>query len=248
MTFKHKRQLKKEFTPKYYRNISLWSAVALCAVLIIGLCACVAVGMVFDESPVTYITMIVYFFALIAILIVFMVIVVRVQKKLLAQRTEEIESEFVDLPFEEVTATLLKKRIITEYGFLANVGEYSGQLMVPFKEATVSVYSANIYTKVCSAIVITNASGAVIAEHILDNELFNFICKKGVNLKFVANSGLLLNDKKKFVKVHIKGSSERNTWGFLFGALGMLISDDASGVSLSRRTILNILDREMQEE
>lgn len=247
MTFKHKRQLKKEFMPKYYRNVNIWSAVAFCAVFIIGLCVCVAVGLVFDESPVTYITMIVYFAVLIAILIVYMVLGLRARKKLILQRTEEIESEFSDLNFDEVTVSLSQKRIISEYGFVANLGEYAGALVVPFKEATVSVYSANIYTKVCSAVRITNASGAIIAERILDNELFNFICKKGVKLNFVANSRLLVSDKKKFVKVHIKGSGERNAWGFLFGALGMLISDEANGVTLSRKIVLSVLDREMQE-
>lgn len=247
MTSKQKRQLKKEFTPKYYKNVNIWGAVALCAVFIIGLCVCIAVGVTFDESPVTYITMIVYFFVLIVMLIVWMVIALKARKKLILQRTEEIESEFSDLNFDEVTASLSQKRVITEHGFVANLGEYAGMLVVPFKEATVFVYSANIYTKICSAVRITNASGAIIAERILDNELFNFICKKGVNRKFVADSGLLINHKKEFVKVHIKGSGERKTWGFLFGAVGMLISDEANGVSLSRKTVLNILGREMQE-
>lgn len=246
MTFKRKRQLKKEFMPKYYKNISVWGLVALFAFLVVGLYVCIAIGLIFEENPVTYITIIAYLLVIIAISVVIIVLSLRAQKRLILQRTEEIESEFTDLNFDEVTAALLEKRVITEYGFVANLGEYAGVLVVPFKEATVSVYSANIYTKVCSAVKITDMSGAVIAERVLDSELYNFICKKGVNLNFVADSRLLVDDKAQFIKVHIKGSSERTTWGLLFGAVGMLISDEANNVNLSRKTVLHILDREMQ--
>jgi len=243
MTFQQKKQLKKKFMPAYYRNYNIWGSVIMFGVLFGGLAVCIALGLTLGDSDATYITMCVYVLVLLATLITFLVVMIKMQNKLLKQRTLEIENEFVDLPFDEVTATLTEKHVITEHGFVANMGEYSGQLVVPFAEAHVSVYSANVYTKVCTVIVITNQAGGVIAEYVLDNVLFNFICKKGVKLNFVANSKYLLNDKREFVKVHIKGSSERNTMWMLFGVLGAFISNEHNDVNLSKKTVLDVLGK-----
>lgn len=248
MTFKTKRRLKKEYMPKYYKNISLWGLIGMFAYLIVGLYVCIAIGLIFEENPVTYITLLAYLLILLAIAVIIIVLMTRAQKRLIVQRTEEIESEFTDLNFDEVTAALTEKHVITEYGFVANLGEYAGVLVVPFKEATVAVFSANIYTKVCSAVKVSDLSGNIIAEYTLSNELFNFICKKGVNLNFVGDSRLLVDDKAQFVKVHIKGNGKTATWGILFGAVGMMISNETDNVNLSKRVVLSILDREMKEE
>lgn len=245
MTFKQKRKLKKEFTPDYYRKFNIWASVIMLVVLVVGFAACIGVGITYDEHPATYITMLAFFVALIVMLIIVLVLIFKMRNKLLQQRTQEIVSEFHDLPFEEVTSTLLEKRVITEHGFVANRGDYAGQLVVPFNEALVSVYSANVYTKVCTVIVITNLAGMVVAEYVLDNVLFNYICKKGVRLDFVADSKYLLNDKQEFAKVHIKGNSDRNMAWFWFGAIGAYVANENNNVNLSRRTVLNVLSEEM---
>lgn len=246
MTSKQKRKLKKEFMPKFYRNVSVWGAVALFAVLIIGIAVIVAVGMTYGENNgIMLVTIVAYVVALLISLIVILVLLVNAQKKLINLRTQEIVSEFYDLPFEEVTATLLEKRVITEHGFVANRGEYAGQMVVPFNEALVSVYSSNVYSKICTVIVITNLAGMVVAEYVLDNVLFNYICKKGVKLDFVADSKHLVSNKQEFVRVHVKGNGDQKTAMFLFGAIGAFISNENNGVNLSRKKVLDVLGKEM---
>ena len=248
MTSKQKSKLKKEFMPKYYRTFGT-VGIALLTCALVGFIVCVACFMAFDSdaaNPFYAILLIAYLVVMLVLCIVYIIIASKYQKKIILQRTQEIESEFVDLPFEEATATLIERQVIKDYGFIANVGGYAGVLVVPFDEANVSVYSANVYTKVCTAIVITNREGVVIAEHMVDNVLFNFICKKGVRMNFVGLSKYLVSDKKEFVRVHIKGSGQKRTMTFLFGVVGSLISDDKEAVNISRQKILNILSKEMQ--
>ncbi len=244
MTLKEKRELSRKFTPKYYSKLNVPSITVMLCWLILGLAAVITVGLLLGEDMITYITMIVWVVVLLIILIVVLIISVKLKNRIITQRTTEIIDEFVDMPFEDATAALTERNVISEHGFVANIGEYAGKLVVPFGEAKITVHSANIYTKLFTIIQISNVKGAVIAEHIVDNALYNYILKKGVKIDFQANSKYLVSDKVTFVKKHFGADREKRAVWFWFGALGALVSDEMNNVNYSKKIVLRIVGKE----
>ena len=244
MTSANKRKLKKEYTAPYYKKFTIGMVIS--TILIIALffvfLACVAS---MGDSSMLPVVAVVFVVCVFAYLITFIVLSLKMRKRLLKQRTEEVEKEFADMPFEEAEIELTERKVITEYGLVANIGEYAGQLVVPFKEATVNVHSANIYTKVVTAVLISNSAGAVVASYVLDKALYNYLLKKGVKIEFHGYSNLMVSEKSKFVKNYIYGSSEKTSMTMLFGLLGALLSDENKNLNYSKKIVFDVLDKEI---
>lgn len=246
MTFSQKRKLKNDYMPKYSKNLII-------GILVSGLCYSALVAIlifIFISDPQNEALLIALVAATImgpVYFIVLIVLIMKLRKRLLCQRTEEIESEFTDMPFEEAETQLAEKKVITEHGFVADRGEYAGQLVVPFKEAAVSLHTANIYTKIITAVVISDLSGNVQAEYILDKTLYNYILKKGVKVIFNGHSNLIVTQKNEFVKRYLVGDNEKMTMTFLFGMLGALLSDEEKNINASKKIVLNVLSKEINK-
>ena len=243
MTFKDKRKLKREYTTPYYKKYTLGAIISsiLIVVLVLVFVACVAF---MEDSPALPVLVIALWVCVFAYLITFIVVSFKIRKRILKQRTEEIEKEFSDMPFEEAEAELTERKVITEYGLVANLGEYAEKLVVPFKEATVTVHSANIYTKLVTAVLISSSSGAVVASYILDKALYNYLFKKGIRTVFQGYSNLMVSDKGRFVRNYIYGSEEKNTMTFMLGLLGAFLSDENKNLNYSKKIVFEVLDKE----
>lgn len=250
MTFAQKGQLKKEYMPKDYRNFTVGMLIALICLLVIGVAVIVAFGLLFGEdegSPIFMIALAVWFFIMMVLLIVFAVVMSSQQKKIMQQRTNELLNELTDMPLEEAEAELAARKIVTEAGFVADRGQYAGSLVVPFNTAVISVYSANIYTKIVTVIAVRDMYGTVQAEYVLDRAIYNFILKKGLRIDFKGYSNLIVTNKDLFVKKYFGKDSDKMAMTFLFGALGAIISDESKNINSSRRVVLDVLSREMEK-
>lgn len=250
MTFAQKGQLKKQYMPQSYRNFYNGMLIALICVIVIGVAACVALGILFGEdesSPIFMIALAAWVIIMLALLIVYAAVLSSYQKKIMQQRTNELLYELNDMPLEAAEAELAARRIVTVDGFVADRGPYAGTLVVPYNTAVVSVYSANIYTKIVTVIAVRDMYGTVQAEHILDRAIYNFILKKGLRIDFQGHTNLIVSQKDLFVKKYFGRDSDKMAMTFLFGAIGAIISDESKNINSSRRVVLNVLSREMEK-
>lgn len=250
MTFAQKGQLKKQYMPQNFRNFYIGMLIAIICVTVIGAAVCVAFGILFGEdegSPLFMIALAAWVIILLVLVIVYAAVFSSYQNKIMQQRIAEVINEFTDMPLEAAEAELAAKNVVTEAGFVANRGQYAGSLVVPYNTAVVSVYSANIYTKIITVIAVRDMYGMVQAEYVLDRTLYNFILKKGLRIDFKGYSDLIATNKELFVKKYFGKDSDKMAMTFLFGALGAIISDESKNINLSRRAVFDILGREMDK-
>jgi len=240
---KTKRQLKKEFTPKYYSNFYLVMYIIIWSWFLLGFVAFITAALIVNNLDYYYygimIALVVWIAPIIIMLAVYLLKRSEIRKRLLKQRIAEVKNEFADMYFGRALDVLELKKVITEVGFVANTGEYAGRRVVPFNEVSVTVYSANIYTKVCAAVIISDKSGTPVAQYVMDKLLYNFIFKKGVKVIFKGNSALLVSNKEQFVEQHLK--KDDNSILFLFGWIGVMIGRCVGEQSAYRKTVLKIL-------
>ena len=246
MTFKDKQKLKREYTAPYYKKYNIGVMISLIFIIVLVCVFAVCVVLLDDDSFALPVLAIALFASLLIFVIVFLVATLKLRKRLLKQRTEEIENEFSDMPFEEAESELTERKVITEHGLVANLGFYAGKLVVPFKEATVSLHAANIYTKVVAAVLIRDLSGAVVASYILDKTLYNYLLKKGIRIDFQGYTSLMVSEKSRFVKYYLYGSEERTSMAVLFGVMGALLSDEGKNLSYSKKIVLDVLSKEIK--
>lgn len=182
--------------------------VALCSFFIgwFALClpAVIAVGCVFDESPVTYGVMIGAFALFFAGLVVFAAVYVGLKKRLIAQRGEELEREFADMPLKEAEAELVSSGIIDGGAFVCE-SDVFGKTGVPFTECVLLLGAGVSATKPVLTVGVFTSRDMQLKEIFpLDRAMYNFIDKSNIDLSGNKVFELLKKDKKQFTKLLFK--------------------------------------------
>ncbi len=165
---------------------------------------CVAIGCVYDESPVTYGVMIGAFSLFFIGLAVFLIVWQKLRKKLQMQRFEEITRNFSDMPLEQAEEILKAEAVIKDGGFVCGDDAF-GTVCVPFDKTAVYMDAGSGGTQAFLEIAAINLeSKELIAFYTMDNALFNFIMKKNIELINGEMFRLFEKDKKEFIELLFK--------------------------------------------
>ncbi|MDE7453918.1 MAG: hypothetical protein K2N22_05865 [Clostridia bacterium] len=247
MTNSEKKYYNKKFMPRYY---AIWSKVMPVAVLVwfVGFIAAFLVStFVFPEANAMSKIAIGFLIALLVLVVVFIAGTVVMNNKLTKQRAAELAQEYADMPEEEAKAALLARGVITEDGFIIPSMATEGGVVpkLPFNDATVYLFSANVCTKVLTVASICNATGGIMAEYLLDGELYNYLKNGGFNFVYYGGSQLLFGDKTTFVKKVIKTRENKGVgFAMLGGVLGAVLAANAKDETPEMEAVLRVLRRE----
>ena len=242
MTSSEKKYYNKKFMPSYMKRMNIALPVVVIAIFVIGVAAIFLL-----PSDYTTVAVIGLFVALIAALIVLITLTVVFNNKLIKQRKEELENEYTEMSFEDAQAALLARGVITETGIVIPSMAGGGDVIpnLPFKDATVYMFSASIGTKVLTTVSFCNSAGGVMAEYLVDRELYNYLQNAGFNIVYYGGSNLIFGDKGVFVKKVIKNRNSRGLGFAMFGgALGAVLSEKAKDESPETEAVLRVLRKE----
>lgn len=202
-------RLDKKNLPSYIYKLN----VALVAFFAFWFTAVVAVmvtiGCIYGESVITYGTMIGGFALFFLGLAVFWIADNKLYKRLINERTAELEKEFVEMPYSEAERILKEKGIITDIGFA--VGGVFGSEILPFEKCLFGLSfellkSADIdlwiFIQDNQADVKFNSEKK--AKYRLDCALFNFLANSDTEIKNNDEFNLLIRDKKQFATNALK--------------------------------------------
>lgn len=245
MTNSEKKYYNQKFLPKYMRIINVVVPTIIVVVLVVGLAVLFYLGHkgVLDSTIVTIAVLI-----MIAILlIIVLAIPLTFRKKLIDLRKAELEEEYSDMSFEEAKAALTERGIINETGFVITSMEKMGDVVpvLPYKDASIYLFSANVCSKIFTVVSFCNQSGGVMAEYLVDRELYNYLAKVGFNYRFYGGSNMLFGDKGAFVK-KVMTTRENKGLGYQFlgGWLGYALAKQAQDDTPEMKAVLRVLRKE----
>lgn len=165
-----------------------------------GTAAMVTVGCIYGESVITYAVMGGVFALFFIGLVAFWLADNKLHKRLIDERTAELEREFCDMPFEEAERVLKEKGIITDTGFVANTDDVFDKEVVPFEKARL-IFNINTIPEVRLEIRMYAKDDATRkATYDFDKAMYNYISGAETNLKDNEAISLLRNNKKVFTE------------------------------------------------
>lgn len=184
--------------------------IIFCAVwFIIAVPIMLTIGIIYDESFITYAVMIAGFAIFFIGFFVFFVISYKIRNKLIIENyATELEEEFADMPIEEAEKILKKYGIIDENGFLCK--DVFGKSTIPFDDAIfllnykVSSTFITLYIQVIDSLNTNSSNRSCVIT--VDGAVFNFILKKYDYCNPVFS--LLRDNKKEFAETFFKGGEK----------------------------------------
>lgn len=247
MTNSEKKYYNQKFLPKYMKVMNTAVPIVFIVVLLggLGIISFLAYKEMLGDKTALAIGL--FIGVVVALIIISIVLQLVFRKKLIEQRKAELEEEYADMSFEEARAALTERGVINETGFvLPNMGKVGEVVPVlPYKDASIYLFSANICSKVFTVVSFCNQSGGVMAEYLVDRELYNYLQKVGFNYKFYGGSNMLFGDKGAFVK-KVMTTRENKGLGyeFLGGWLGYALAKEARDDTPEMKAVLRVLHRE----
>ena len=186
--------------PKYLYRLNLALVLFFILWFALGVPLTVTIGCIYSESVITYVVMACTFAVFFIGLAIFGIVGVKLNKRLIEQRTAQLEEEFTDMPFEEAEAILKEKGIITDSGFVVK-GDVFGEEAAPFEEVWIDLYfSLAASAKIDICVFRNYNSFKRIAKYSLDCAMYNFLLNKDTRIKSNTVFNLLVKDKKAFAK------------------------------------------------
>ncbi len=176
------------FNVAWVTFLALWFSVAFSVLILIG--------SIYGESVIFFSVLAGVFALFLVALAIFLLVDNKLHKRLIEQRTAELEKEFTDMPFEEAERILKEKGIITDTGFVAKGGE-----VVPFHKAWLDLHYGLIASADIDIFVFSGENSLKkIAQYHLDSALYSFLVNKDTGIKNNRIFNILVNDKKEFAK------------------------------------------------
>ncbi len=247
MTNSEKKYYNKKFMPPYIQKWNIAMAVMTLVWFVGFVIAFIVSAFVVPEKDLTPIIAIAFIVALLALCIVIVSVQVTFNKKLINQRKEELEKEYTEMSLEEAQAALQARGVITENGVVIPSMKGDGEVVpnLPFKDLTVYLFSANVCTKVLTVVSFCDKQGNVMAEYLVDRELYNYVQKAGFDIVYYGGSNMIFGDKGAFVKKVIKTRNSKGTgYAFIGGAVGAMLSQQAKDETPEMEAVLRVLRKE----
>ena len=186
--------------PKYLYNLNLALTLFFILWFALGVPLMITVGCIYDESVITYIVMCCTFAVFFIGLAIFIVVDKKLNKRLIEERTAQIEEEFTDMPFEEAERILKERGIITDSGFVVK-SDVFGEEVAPFEEVWIDLYFSLAASEKIDICLFSNKSSFKrIAKYSLDCAMYNFLVNKNTGIKSNTVFNLLVKDKKAFAQ------------------------------------------------
>ncbi|MDE6867617.1 MAG: hypothetical protein K2J83_00530, partial [Clostridia bacterium] len=222
-----------------------WAVLVLLA--LIFLAAEIISAFLVPELKLTGKIFIIFIIVLIVALIVLISLAVTFNKKLVAQRKKELEEEYTEMSLEDAKAALTARGVINENGIVIPSMAGGGDVVpvLPFSDTKVYLFSANVCSKIITVVSFCNGSDAVMAEYLVDRELYNYIEKSNFDAAFYGGSEMLFGDKGAFVKKVIKTRNSKGVgFSFIGGAAGAVLAEQARNETPEMDAVLRVLRRE----
>lgn len=186
--------------PKYLYKLNVALVLFFILWFLLGVPLMVTVGCIYDESSITYIVLGCTFAVFFIGFAIFIVIEKKLNKRIIEERTAQLEEEFCDMPFEEAERILKERGIITDSGFVVK-GDMFGEEVAPFEEVWIDLYfSLAASAKIDLCVFSNKSSFKRIAKYGLDCAMYNFLVNKDTQIKSNTVFNLLVEDKKAFAK------------------------------------------------
>lgn len=199
--------LNKKLLPKYLYRLNVALICFFAVWFGAGIPLMVTVGCIYDESVITYAVMIATFAAFFIGLAIFVIVDLKLQKRLVKERAAELEEKFIPMPFDEAERILKERGVINDNGFFI-FGEDAVfyNEIVPFDKACLSFQFGQYASQIVLSIVVySEYSDEFKAVCDLDCALYNFLLGKNTDLKDNYYFNLLIKDKSAFVTLVLKG-------------------------------------------
>lgn len=203
--------LNKKLLPKYLYKLNVALVSFFAAWFSLGVTLMVTIGCIYQESIITYAVMIATFAAFFIVLAIFCVIDVKLQKRLVKERTAELEKKFIPMPFDKAERILKERGIINDNGFITSKENdvFGEKVVVPFDKASFSFgfsqFASQIYLSIALYSKDDEGDGEAKAEYEIDCALYNFLLGKDTDLKDNYYFNLLIKDKSAFAALVLKG-------------------------------------------
>lgn len=203
--------LNKKLLPKYLYKLNVALVSFFAAWFSLGVALMVTIGCIYQESVITYVVMIATFAVFFIVLAIFYVVDVKLQKRLIKERTAELEEKFIPMPFDDAERILKERGVITDNGFITSEenDDFGEEVVVPFDKVSFSFgfhqFASQIYLSIALYSNDDESDGESKAEYEIDCALYSFILCKDTNLKDNYYFNLFINDKSAFVTLVLKG-------------------------------------------
>ncbi|MDE7438928.1 MAG: hypothetical protein K2N23_00200 [Clostridia bacterium] len=209
----------KKHLPKYIYKFNIALIIFFAVWFAAGVPLMVTIGCFYGESAITFAVMASSFAVFLIGFFIFWLVDNKLHKRLIEQRTAELEKEFCEMPFEEAERILKERRVITDNGFVVN-DDVFGNKVIPFEETWFIFNFISLNESVNMEILVfhnyNGNSGRQVEVLHLDRELYNFFANKETDLKDDPSFNLLIKDKKEFAKQALKYSKTLR-WDFSGG-------------------------------
>lgn len=135
----------KQNLPSYVYKFNVALICFFVAWFIICVPIMVAVGYVNGENIATYVTMLSLFGVVSAGLLIYKLVALKLQKRLVDDCAAQLEGEFINMPLEEAEEILKQRGIISDDGFVLPKKDVFGKRIIPFEKAQCEVYPIASY-------------------------------------------------------------------------------------------------------
>lgn len=204
--------LNKKLLPKYLYKLNVALVCFFVVWFSLGVAFMVTIGCIYQESVITYAVMIATFAAFFIGLAIFCIIDVKLNKRLVKERSAELEEKFTQMPFDEAERILKERGIITGNGFaFFEENAVFGEYIVPFDSAWLSFQFGQLVSQPKLSVALYSEDrdeylGEPKAIYDLDCALYNFLLGKNTNLKNDYTFNLFVKDKSAFSALVLKYS------------------------------------------
>lgn len=211
MTLKDGISLDKQNLPPYIFGYNVALVCFIIGWFVICLPVTVTVGVIYDESPITYGVMIGAFALFFIGLAAFAAAFPKLRRRLVQDRSAELEERFADMPQDKAEEILKQNGIISDDGFTVD-DEVFGSNTISFENAVLT-FAADVFHSRITVIVgiwagkenlTFDSELSLAAVREMDGALFNFIVKRGLAESDNEFLNLLIKDKKTFCSLAIK--------------------------------------------
>lgn len=202
--------LNKKLLPKYLYKLNVALVCFFAAWFSLGVALMVTIGCIYQESVITYAVMIATFAAFFIGLAIFCIIDVKLNKRLVKERTAELEEKFTQMPYEEAERILKERGVITDNGFASSEeNAVFDNEIVPFDSAWISFRVGQLITQPKLSIAVYSNDrdeylGEPKAVYDFDCAMYNFLLGKNTNLKKDYSFNLFIKDKGAFAAFVLK--------------------------------------------
>lgn len=183
--------------------------IIFCAVwFIVSVPIMVTIGIIYDESYTTFAVMIAGFSSFFIGLFVFYLVSYKMRKILIAERTDDLEKEFCDMPLQEAEEILKQRKIIDDNGFI--IQDVFQDNSIPFENAKLIFDYYVEHTFLNINLTITDKKDLNVNRLkrviVVDGAVFNYLIKKCDKLNSFFN--LLKNDKNALANIIVDGGEK----------------------------------------